>query len=325
MPTISVVIPVYKVEAYLRNCVDSVLAQSFTDFELILVDDGSPDNCGAICDEYAALDPRVRVIHQENGGLSAARNNGVKHSQGPYVTFVDSDDMLHPQTLELLYSGMRKTGAEITIVSSAREQNEVFSRNYASEELVPEKMDHLEALARLCGLMNKTEALPQSQWLIYCVAWGKLFAREIVESNPFPVGRLHEDEFTAHHFFYAAHTVAVLELPLYFYRYNPTAITATKGRAVTRDGIYGRLDRIAFLKEHGLEELAAKVTPAWSAMEYAIYCKADGVKNDLPKAYRYSVPGALYRMKKNTSPERFNMYLRMAYPRIASLVEHFSK
>ena len=325
MPTISVIIPVYKVEAYLRDCVDSVLAQTFTDFEIILVDDGSPDNCGAICDEYAAREPRVRVIHQENGGLSSARNSGVKNSQGRYISFVDSDDMLHPQALELMLEALQRESAELCIIRTERDRSQVFGQSYQPALCVPERIDGVEALARLCGTKNQTLPLPQEEWLLYSVAAGKLFTRDIVTANPFPLGRYHEDEFNAHRFFYAAKTVAVLNLPLYYYRINASGITAKHNRAVTRDGIYARLDRIAFLKEHGLDELAAKVTPAWSAMEYAIYCKADGVKNDLPKAYRYSVPGALYRMKKNTSPERFKMYLRMAYPRIAVLAERFLK
>lgn len=103
MPEISVIVPVYKVEPYLRRCVDSILNQTFTDFELILVDDGSPDNCPAICDEYAALDPRVRVIHQENGGLSAARNAGIENAVGKYVMFCDSDDSVDAYWCEYFY------------------------------------------------------------------------------------------------------------------------------------------------------------------------------------------------------------------------------
>ena len=105
---ISIVIPVYKVEPYLKRCVDSVLNQSYGDFELILVDDGSPDNCGRICDEYATLDNRVRVIHKENGGVSSARNAGLDAAQGEYISFVDSDDWLHPQALELLMQAMEE-------------------------------------------------------------------------------------------------------------------------------------------------------------------------------------------------------------------------
>lgn len=100
MPTISVIVPVYKVEPYLRCCVDSILTQTFTDFELILVDDGSPDNCGAICDEYAEKDSRVHVIHKENGGLSSARNAGLEIANGDYVYFCDGDDYITETLLE---------------------------------------------------------------------------------------------------------------------------------------------------------------------------------------------------------------------------------
>ena len=104
MPLVSIIVPVYKVEPYLRRCVDSVLAQSFTDYELILVDDGSPDNCGMICDEYAKSDPRIRVIHQTNSGAAAARNTGIKTATGKYVAFCDSDDTVSTMWLERMFS-----------------------------------------------------------------------------------------------------------------------------------------------------------------------------------------------------------------------------
>ena len=108
MPEISVIVPVYKVEQFIHRCVDSILLQSFYDFELILVDDGSPDQCGAICDAYAAADNRIHVIHQKNGGLSAARNTGIDYvmanSKSHWLTFVDSDDWLHPDFLKVLYT-----------------------------------------------------------------------------------------------------------------------------------------------------------------------------------------------------------------------------
>jgi len=113
MPAISIIVPVYKVEAYLARCVDSILDQSFRDFELILVDDGSPDNCGAICEEYARKDSRIHVIHQENGGLSAARNAGIdwafENSNSQWLTFVDSDDWLHREYLNVLYRAVMQS------------------------------------------------------------------------------------------------------------------------------------------------------------------------------------------------------------------------
>ena len=113
MPEISVIVPVYKVEKYIKKCVDSILAQSFTDFELWLVDDGSPDNCGTICDEYAKKDERVKVIHKKNGGLSDARNVALDVMQGKYVFFVDSDDWISNDALESTYEALKRTGTKV--------------------------------------------------------------------------------------------------------------------------------------------------------------------------------------------------------------------
>ena len=115
MDRISVIVPVYKVESYLPSCIESVLSQTYPCFELILVDDGSPDHCGEICDAYARKDDRVRVIHQKNAGLSAARNAGLEIASGTYVTFVDSDDAIHPQMLERLIKAIQTTDANMSL------------------------------------------------------------------------------------------------------------------------------------------------------------------------------------------------------------------
>lgn len=113
MPTISIIIPVYKVEKYIRTCLDSILNQTFTDWEALLIDDGSPDNCGAICDEYATKDGRFRVFHKVNGGVSSARNLGIKKAQGEYITFVDSDDMLHSNTLDICINTIKTNNLDL--------------------------------------------------------------------------------------------------------------------------------------------------------------------------------------------------------------------
>ena len=115
MPTISVIIPVYKVERYLDACVTSVVGQTYPDLEIILVDDGSPDNCPALCDAWAAKDTRIRVIHRSNGGLSAARNSGLDVCTGDYIAFVDSDDRLEPETLERALRAQQRSGADLVL------------------------------------------------------------------------------------------------------------------------------------------------------------------------------------------------------------------
>ena len=111
MPTISVIVPVYKVEPYIRKCVDSILGQTFSDIQVILVDDGSPDQCGKICDEYAKQDNRVEVIHKENGGLSDARNAGIPYAKGEYIIFLDSDDYIENDMFEYMYTRIKDSGA----------------------------------------------------------------------------------------------------------------------------------------------------------------------------------------------------------------------
>ena len=113
-PVISVIVPVYKVEAYLDRCVKSLLAQTYTNMEILLVDDGSPDNCPAMCDVYASQHENIRVFHQENKGLSGARNTGINHAKGEYLAFVDSDDLWSPYFLESLYKALKETDADIS-------------------------------------------------------------------------------------------------------------------------------------------------------------------------------------------------------------------
>ena len=134
MPIISVIVPVYKVEPYLARCVDSILAQTYTDFELILVDDCSPDNCGAMCDAYAEQDKRIRVIHKKNGGLSDARNVGIEFAKGDYITFIDSDDLVHPQTFELLMQSLKKSEAEISMCGFQRFTDAIPCSHISAED-----------------------------------------------------------------------------------------------------------------------------------------------------------------------------------------------
>jgi len=130
MANISVIVPVYKVEAFLSRCVESILAQTYRDFELILVDDGSPDGCGVLCDGYARRDSRVHVIHQENGGLSAARNTGIDwvfaNSVSRWIAFVDSDDWVHPDFLKVLYETAEKTACKLSVCDYFRTAGEDF-------------------------------------------------------------------------------------------------------------------------------------------------------------------------------------------------------
>lgn len=242
MPQISVVVPVYKVEDYLPRCVDSILKQTFIDFELILVDDGSPDNCPFLCDEYARKDSRVHVIHQNNGGLSSARNAGIDwtfaNSDSEWIYFVDSDDWIHPKSLEVLLNGANSTGLDVVIGG--------FEYTEGEEAFVNE--DELTAIIWdvekfFCGDYNVNAV----------VAWGKLYRRKNFQEIRYPIGKIHEDEFTTYKILFQYEKVAVIQQPLYFYYQNPKGIMGTKWHSQWMDIIEAFDERVEFFKSRNHE------------------------------------------------------------------------
>lgn len=236
MPKISVIVPIYNVEKYLHRCVDSILAQTFSDFELILVDDGSPDNCGKICDEYAEKDNRIRVIHKENGGLSDARNAGIEwafvNSDSDWITFIDSDDWIHLRYLEALHNAVVETGCEISICG--------YKETTGDEPEIDE--DELNA-----NIVN-TEDFFCEHNVNAVVAWGKLYKKALFKDIRFPVGKLHEDEFTTYKVLFKNDTCAFIDQPLYYYFYNTESIMKSKWTPKRLDAIEAFDKQIKFFK-----------------------------------------------------------------------------
>ena len=213
MPQISVIVPVYNVEKYLPRCIDSILAQTFTDFELILVDDGSPDRCGEICDEYAARDSRIKVFHQINRGQAAARNTGVRQSVGEWICFTDSDDMIHPQLLQTLYD------------SVCRYQVLIASCLFCEETETPESFFTPRSPKFSVLTINESTLAALMEEGHYWVACGKLIHRSIVENLPFEEGRVYEDNAIVCQWLYQAGQIATTSEALYFYFINPSGTT----------------------------------------------------------------------------------------------------
>lgn len=244
MPLISVIVPVYKVELYLRRCVDSILTQTFTDFELILVDDGSPDNCGAICDEYAQKDSRIHVIHQQNGGLSAARNAGIDwafaNSDSQWLSFIDSDDWVHPCFLEYLYRAVQETDAKVSACGIRKVEGEV--------ELLEAKY-HAESMP--------WDRFYLADWARGVVAWNKLYEKELFYELRYPVGKIHEDEFLTHRLLARAETVSFIDAELYMYFQNPTGIMKSSFSLKRLDAIEAIKGQCAFAKKNQHTELFA--------------------------------------------------------------------
>ena len=182
-PEISIIVPVYKVEKYLNECIDSILAQTFTDFELILVDDGSPDNCPALCDAAAEKDSRVRVIHQQNKGLSGARNAGIDVARGNWLSFIDSDDTVEKTFCEKLYRAATESGAELAACNMLFLEVDGSLSGYQEHPLRDEVISQDEAFHRI-------RLAPLIQ------AATRLHRRELFETLRFPMGKNYEDAFT---------------------------------------------------------------------------------------------------------------------------------
>ena len=207
MPLISVIVPIYKVEPYIRRCIDSILSQTFTDFELILVDDGSPDNCPIICDEYAKKDIRIHVIHQQNGGLSAARNVGIDwafaNSDSRWLSFVDSDDLVHPCFLEFLYRAVNETGLKVSSCEIRRVETEI------------------EMLKMTYNVRKMAwDEYYLSDWVRGVVACNKLYEKRLFDKNRYPIGKTHEDEYLTYRILACASVISVIDAELYLYFQN---------------------------------------------------------------------------------------------------------
>lgn len=242
---VSIVVPVYNVEAYLATCVDSLLAQTWQQLEVILVDDGSSDRSGGICDGYAAVDRRVRVVHQANSGLSSARNRGIGMARGRWLLFVDSDDWVDHEAVEVLVSEVLGAGADVAI-AGLRRVTAVGAD--CGESLISARQVLVggEALTALMG----------SRHTLFVVACGKLFRRTLFEDVEFPLGRLHEDEFVAHRVLGRSRRVVVVDRALYFYRQHPRSIMGSGfsyRRAV--DAVDAHEDRLEYLEGLGRVDL----------------------------------------------------------------------
>jgi glycosyltransferase involved in cell wall biosynthesis len=232
-PKISIIVPIYKVEAYINKCVDSIIKQTYKDFELILVDDGSPDNCGQICDEYAKNDNRIKVIHKENGGLSSARNVGLENARGEYIGFVDSDDYINEKMYEVMYKTADFHSSEVVICDFFNvNEDQRNDKNYSDEIYRIEHFTNIQAL----------EQLYKSKPGTFVYAWNKLYKRSLFEDIRFDNGRIYEDEFISHKILYKSNKVTFISNSLYYYVKRTNSI-------LNSPFTIKRFDKVSALKE----------------------------------------------------------------------------
>ena len=243
MSLVTVIVPVYQVEPYLRRCVDSILAQTFRQFDLVLVDDGSPDGCGRICDDYAAEDDRVHVIHQENRGLAGARNSGLEwafsRSGSEWITFIDSDDWVHPEYLEILLSAAAQHNSRIVIGRYL---------NSCGEDL--------PAFSAWSSSVRETEEYFLNENVNAIISCGKLIKKEYYKHLRFPVGKLHEDEFTTYKILFQQDHLTVVDQPLYAYFQSDNSITRRKWNPARLVVLQALEEQVAFFEGHHFYQAA---------------------------------------------------------------------
>ncbi len=215
---ISVIIPVYNVEQYLYDCLISVIDQSYFDIEIILVDDGSTDNSGEICNIFASRDERIKVIHKENGGLSSARNAGLDIARGKFIIFVDSDDYLNRDMIEKLYGALELSKAEIACC------------DYTTLKFNDEISDNIEVLKQRDAISRLFDDDG-----FKCFAWNKIYKRSLFSNIRYPEGKLFEDITTTYQLFKKVNKIVYIKEKLYYYRQRENSITKTNFNKRNRD------------------------------------------------------------------------------------------
>lgn len=309
MPEISVIVPVYKVEAYLDRCVKSILAQTFTDFELILVDDGSPDRCPEMCDTWAGKDSRIHVIHQKNGGLSAARNAGIDwafaNSDSRWLTFIDSDDWVHPKYLEALYQGAKEVEMDVCIGGFDRTEGQT------------PKVDQSDLSPRIWQVEDffvqyNTNAI---------IACGKLYKKKCFEHIRYPAGRIYEDGAVTYRILFMCRQVCVINQPIYYYFVNPAGITGEEWSLKCLDGLLNYEEQIEYFKEIGNERMVCFATCGYKASwaTNVIAARANGYYWKLPKKYRIGFLSAIRMLQKSIGTDRYESVVAQYYPTLVKL------
>lgn len=300
-PLISVIVPVYNVEKYLARCIESILNQSYINLEIILVDDGSTDSSGKICDEYAADDKRIYVIHKENGGQSTARNAALDCAKGEYITFVDSDDYIHTDFVKIMYETIIAYDGDIVQCDYIRGTEDVFPN-------IP--------MSGKCKLIDVYTAL--SSFIYKVIPWAKLYKKSAIGMIRFPEGKINEDDATYYKFAYNCKRICILENRMYYYYMSPNSTMRSEPKL---DFIEVYEDRIKFFKEKNDEFLLQKSYERFAlilASKYAYYIK-NGINRDMCNVLADKFNEIYYKSKKLASFKyRVLLYLFYRMPKITS-------
>jgi glycosyltransferase involved in cell wall biosynthesis len=298
---ISVIVPIYNVEKYLKRCVESIRNQSYENLEIILVDDESPDNCPTICDEYQKLDQRVKVIHQTNKGLSGARNAGVDIAKGEYLVFVDSDDFLDKEFVCVLYEAAKETNSDIALCKYEYVKGDVLTQSHKlGEKFIYTGTELIE------NMYSKDGAF-------FVVAWNKLYHKSLFHNIRYPQGRIHEDEATTHQLYFEAKQGVFVDRYLYGYFVGGESITRKKFNRNRLDWAWAVEQRLDFLEEKQLDKILPTAIRSYADGVIDLYfqCK-EGLPDSLKeqKQLKRSIRHATRRVKKYGS---FPLKTRIGY------------
>lgn len=298
-PLISVIVPVYKVEPYLDRCVESIVNQTYRNLEIILVDDGSPDNCPQMCDAWAERDDRIKVIHKENGGLSDARNVGMAIASGELMGFVDSDDWITCDFFSILSKNLLKNDADISacdvFFSHGESPSDSLSKLWSVSVHTPE-----EAINDI--LHGKG---------FRAVAWNKLYRREILSDGQYPVGKHHEDEYLTYKLLAKANRLTYINKPMYCYYQRSDSIM--RSSSIKRlDALDAHYERLAFLKEN-YPTLYLKDKFSYCTACVAFYKNTFAIASDETEAVRKKIKHCRHQVSFNLSELRHAALRQFVY------------
>lgn len=319
---ISIIVPVYNVEDYLRECLDSILNQDFNDFELILVDDGSTDNSGQICDDYCCKRKNIKVFHIKNCGQASARNFGFTQSVGEYICYVDSDDIIHPQLLSSLLSCFKDNDTKIAMCSA--ESGEVISSDfYNNKEAIFIKRNVDEDFFN-----SMIDSDWETQGIKLDVIWGKLIHREIIQQFPFADGRIYEDTAVICSWLDASKTVYDSSTQLYFYRKRENSTISSSFSRRKLDQLWADEEIESFYRKRNYDRMIAYSTLAFCQHSISIEhelarCSELDLQKTVRKRKRKKI---LQNINKwDISKNDYFFYLGEALPIVCVLLKFYGK
>ena len=242
MPKLSIIVPIYNVEKYLPRCIESILNQTFREFELILINDCSTDNCKEICEKYKKIDSRIIVVNKKNGGVSSARNFGIDISRGEYIGFVDPDDFIDANMYEILFNTANSYNSDMVICDYYK-VSEYDIKKYEEIQLnnkgiIVENINNIDAIERILTVGEK-----------FIFAWNKIYKRRLFENLRYNEGMIYEDEFLAHRILYRCNKVSIIEAKIYYYVQRKGSLINSPFTVRRFDKVYAIKDRVDFLRE----------------------------------------------------------------------------